>query len=131
MAGSEARLSDLMQRRRLHLGMKTWRALALEAGVAYETLRALRAGENVTPGTTHALERALEWQAGSIDAILDGGHPTPLEADPVRQAVAAHRASREDRQMQLIREIRERAEELARMQEQGGGQASDRDEDAG
>lgn len=30
-------------------------------------------------GTIAALERALEWEYGSVEAILVGGEPTPLE----------------------------------------------------
>jgi len=75
MADAHARLSELMQARRLQLGMKTWRALAAEAGIAYETLRAMRSGENVAPGTVDAVEKALRWTPGSIEAILAGGEP--------------------------------------------------------
>lgn len=75
MADTHARLSELMQARRLQLGMKTWRALAAEADIAYETLRAMRAGQNVAPGTIHAVEKALRWTPGSIEAILAGGEP--------------------------------------------------------
>lgn len=75
MADAHARLSQLMQARRLQLGMKTWRALATKADIAYETLRAMRAGAPVSPGTVHAVEKALQWTPGSIDAILAGGEP--------------------------------------------------------
>jgi len=70
-----ARLNNLMQARRLELGMKTWRALADKAQIAYETLRAMRAGQNVAPGTIHAVEKALRWTPGSIETILAGGKP--------------------------------------------------------
>lgn len=77
MSTRHHRLNELMQARRLELGMKTWRALATEAGISYETLRALRSGENITSGSAHSLEGALQWEPGSIDLILDGGDPTP------------------------------------------------------
>lgn len=31
--------------------------------------------------TLAALEQALEWQSGSVRAILDGGEPTPADPD--------------------------------------------------
>lgn len=71
------RLEELMQAKRLELGMKTWRSLATEAGISYETLRALRAGENYAPATAYAVETALQWAPGSIAQILEGGEPTP------------------------------------------------------
>lgn len=76
MTDRHTRLSELMQARRLELGMKTWRALAAEADIAYETLRALRTGAPIAPGTANAIEKALSWTPGSIDAVLDGGEPT-------------------------------------------------------
>ncbi len=75
MTDRHAHLTDLMQARRLELGMKTWRALSAEAGISYETLRAIRAGENFAPGTADAIEKALQWGPGSIDRILNGGEP--------------------------------------------------------
>lgn len=77
------RLDEAMTRRRLDLGMKTWRDLAQAAGIAYETLRALRKAEGGTAeGTVHGVERALQWQVGSIERILKGGSPLPIGALP-------------------------------------------------
>jgi hypothetical protein len=71
------RLNRHMEDRRYELGMRTWRALSDRAGIAYETLRALRAGSNPSDATVRDLETALRWERGSIDAILAGGEPTP------------------------------------------------------
>lgn len=71
------RLNRHMEDRRYELGMRTWRALSERAGIAYETLRALRAGSNPSDATVRDLETALRWERGSIDAILAGGEPTP------------------------------------------------------
>lgn len=82
MTDRHTRLSELMQARRLELGMKTWRALATEAEISYETLRALRTGAPVAPGTANAIEKALRWTPGSIDRVLGGGAPAPADAPP-------------------------------------------------
>lgn len=80
MTDRHTRLSELMQARRLELGMKTWRALATEAEISYETLRALRTGAPVAPGTANAIEKALNWTPGSIDRVLADGAPAPADA---------------------------------------------------
>lgn len=72
------RLSEYMAARRLALGMKTWRDLSARAEISYETLRALRAGGRPSEATTHQLERALQWEPGSVRTIITGGEPTPL-----------------------------------------------------
>jgi hypothetical protein len=77
------RLDEAMRLRRLTLGMKTWRELAQAAGISYETLRALRNGEGrPADATVHGLERALQWEAGSIEGILAGGDPRPAGTLP-------------------------------------------------
>jgi hypothetical protein len=75
------RLNREMEDRRYALGMRTWRALSERAGIAYETLRALRAGSNPSGATVRDLETALQWEHGSIDAVLAGGDPTPIESE--------------------------------------------------
>jgi hypothetical protein len=53
-------------------------------GPSVETLRAIennRAGR-LSPRMRRALERVLEWESGSIDAILAGGLATVAEAKP-------------------------------------------------
>ena len=86
------RLDALMDRRRLDLGHK-WKAIAENAGVTYQTLGQLRKGKPVAPVTVARVERALQWDSGSIRAILDGGEPTPMEtaggAEPLTEPVLA------------------------------------------
>jgi len=56
--------------RREELGL-TLREVARASGLTVETLRAIRYGENVPRGLTRAaIERALRWEAHSIDRIL-------------------------------------------------------------
>jgi len=77
------RLDEAMRRRRLELGMKTWRDLALAGGISYETLRALRNGEGKpADATVHGLERALQWQPGSVQRVLDDKDPLPVGSLP-------------------------------------------------
>lgn len=76
MSDPYKRLDEAMRRRRLEIGMKTWRDLALAAGVSYETLRALRNGEGKpADSTVHGIERALQWQPGSVQRVLEDKDP--------------------------------------------------------
>lgn len=71
---AEQRLEQAMNERRLDLGMR-WNEVARRAGVSTETLFRFRKGLR-TEETTHAVERALQWQRGSVDIILAGGQPS-------------------------------------------------------
>lgn len=80
------RLDEAMNRRRLTLRMN-WRQVADAAEISYTALRAIRRGEyRPTELTAQALDHALQWAPGSVYAILDGGDPTPLEAQAAVQA---------------------------------------------
>jgi DNA-binding XRE family transcriptional regulator len=74
------RLDDAMNRRRLELRMN-WRQVAQAADISYTALRAIRRGEyRPTELTAQSLDDALQWTRGSVLAVLDGGEPTPIEA---------------------------------------------------
>ena len=48
--------------------------------MSYEGLRAIRKGERRPNAVTRArLESALQWESGSVDAVLAGGEPTPVD----------------------------------------------------
>lgn len=79
METPDNRLDLAMDARRLSLNLE-WRDLAAEAGVSYETLRALRRAGNAAPLTKRRVEEALRWTPGSIDAVLAGGEPTLAES---------------------------------------------------
>jgi hypothetical protein len=72
-----------------------WEDVAQEAELTRESLRLIRAGGNMRPRTKRRIERALQWEKGSVDAILSGSNPTPIpEPDPkssdlVRRAINA------------------------------------------
>lgn len=83
MADSRKRLSDAMRARRDELRV-TWVNVARDAGIATETLRAIRHGDNEPSTLTkRGLESALRWEPGSIDSVLSGGEPTSARQDAV------------------------------------------------
>lgn len=79
------RLSQLMNKRRLELGMR-WDDVATSAGIADVTIRAIRRGDNQPSELTQRrIEDALRWEHGSIEATLAGGEPTPVESPNDRE----------------------------------------------
>jgi hypothetical protein len=75
-------LADRMDRRRAELGLR-WADVADRGGITTQTLREVRAGTRRPRGLTKAaIERALEWTPGSVDAALEGGEPAPVVTDP-------------------------------------------------
>lgn len=76
------RLDVALERRCDQLDM-TWTELAAVSGVSEVTLRALRRGDNKPSARTkRRLEDALQWERGSIQAILEGGEAIPLADQP-------------------------------------------------
>jgi transcriptional regulator with XRE-family HTH domain len=79
------RLDEAMRQRRVQLGL-SWEDIAAAADITSAHLRRIRTGQYLPRDTTAAkLERAFRWSAGSIDAVLAGGEPTP---SPDPQAAA-------------------------------------------
>lgn len=75
-------LDEAMNHRRLELRM-SWRQAADAASISYTAIRAIRRGDyRPTELTARALDEAFRWRAGSTEAVLAGGSPTPLEAGP-------------------------------------------------
>ena len=73
------RLDRTMNARRLELEI-TWRDVATRAGLSYEALRALRSGPTGIRDLTAAkISRALDWEPGSVGAVLAGGEPVNTE----------------------------------------------------
>lgn len=85
------RLARLMNARRVDLHLK-WETLAKRAGLTYEGLRVVRDGDRPMLDLTKAgIEDGLEWDRGSIDAILNGGEPTiSVRATPATVHADAH-----------------------------------------
>jgi len=79
------RLADLMERRRLDLGL-TWREVAEAGNISYEVIRAIRNGNGqIRPLSKRGIEVGLHWEPGSVQRIEDGGDPVnalPAVAPP-------------------------------------------------
>lgn len=76
-----------MNLRRLELRL-TWAEVADRAGISRDTLHRVRRGKdpNVRDLTKAGIENSLGWSPGSVDAVLAGGEPTPVEEWTVRRA---------------------------------------------
>lgn len=79
-ADNRKRLGRLVIARRTELGMRTTKALAEQADLSPRMLGDVENGrrENFSAGAKAQIERALQWQPGSIDAALAGDNPTSL-----------------------------------------------------
>ncbi|TQN27499.1 helix-turn-helix protein [Haloactinospora alba] len=76
-------LADALDARLDHLGL-TLNQLCDRAGIRYETLRAIRKGESRPQRrTVRKLDRALGWDPGQTERILNGS-PPPDESPEVR-----------------------------------------------
>jgi transcriptional regulator with XRE-family HTH domain len=76
------RLDEAMRQRRVQLGL-SWEDIATAADITSAHLRRIRVGQYLPRDTTAAkLERAFRWSPGSIDTVLAGGEPTPLDPAP-------------------------------------------------
>lgn len=74
------RLARLMNARRVRL-QRRWNTVAELAGMDPSNLRRIRRGEiEVTDFAAAQIERGLDWEPGSVAAILAGGLPTEKAA---------------------------------------------------
>jgi hypothetical protein len=86
------RLSNAMQARHHELDL-SWDTVARLAGLSIAHLRRVRTGDvPLTAKSKWKIERALRWQRGSIDKILDGEEPEALP-EPAWSAQGGHDAS--------------------------------------
>ena len=120
------RLDRLMNARRKELGLY-WNEVAAAARVREQTLGAVRKGENSPSDMTRiGLDRALEWEAGSVDAILRGGNPTPLNEAPVSDSAGVPTLA------EVAAELRELREEVRALHDRVRTKRDEqRDRDAG
>lgn len=89
---SREKLAGLVRERRKALGL-TQPQVAERGDVSVELVRRVetnRSGD-LQASKIKGLERALEWEQGSIRAILDGGMPTEIRRTPDDLAAAAAR----------------------------------------
>jgi hypothetical protein len=71
------RLAELIAKRRLSQRLST-SAAAREARIDRATWSAAEKGARLRDYNWTAIERVLRWAPGSIEAVLEGGDPTPL-----------------------------------------------------
>lgn len=73
---------------RLHQGHRSMAAFAASSGLSRTTVDSIEHGRKTSydPGTLAALEDALGWQPGSVERVLHGLDPLPIE-DPDLAAV--------------------------------------------
>ncbi|MGW4106662.1 hypothetical protein [Streptomyces sp. NPDC004976] len=76
------RLAQHIERRIAALALE-YTEVCRRADISDETLGKIRKGMKARGSTYLKLERALEWEQGSIAAILEGGEPT-LRVTPER-----------------------------------------------
>lgn len=81
MTPERERLKAAIENRAVELRLKL-NQVAQRADMSAANFLRIRTGEvALTPLAVAAIEDALEWESGSIQAILDGGVPTPRRSD--------------------------------------------------
>jgi hypothetical protein len=84
MEPDRERLAATMQARRVNLDLQ-WKDVAKRMGMSEANLHRIRTGQiSLTPDATAAIERALEWEGGSVQKILSGAEPTHMSASSPR-----------------------------------------------
>lgn len=119
MTRDEPHIDHAMNARRLDLRLK-WKDVTARAGISPQTLSKIRTlgTVGVNPLIIAKVEDALRWESGSLQALTDGGTPTPkrpaeqdIYADmtnPKEAAVWAMDLSESDRR-EIIDDVRARA----------------------
>jgi hypothetical protein len=80
MDPNRERLANYMAARRVEL-RRPWREIAAAAGMSEQNLLRIRQGDiTVTEQAARGIDTALNWEPGSVLAILDDGEPTPKDA---------------------------------------------------
>jgi hypothetical protein len=131
------KLGDEVRRRRRGLRL-TQPEVRRRGGPGVATLRAIENNQSsrLSPRMRRALEDALQWESGSVDAVLAGGSPTPTqlkaEADALdrfslaRQVVAVKatfakhaggvsRQARDALAAEIVRSAREAEESIVKV----------------
>src|ERR1700682_5622860 len=96
------KLSREVRGRRIELGL-TQKEVAAKGGPSPMTVREIEKNKagRLSPRSRLALEQALDWESGSIDAILAGGVPTKVQAKPDDLAADVDRFSAAKRVLSL------------------------------
>lgn len=74
------RVADAVIARRAHRGW-TQIDVATKGAFSLDRVQTIEGAKRTRyrAGTIAALERALEWEHGSVEALLSGGEPTPID----------------------------------------------------
>lgn len=94
------RLAQYIESRITALAMEYAEVCRL-AEISDETLSNIRKGNRARAATYRKLERALQWDVGSIASILAGGEPTPSGVGGGRSASAPQTAPTLDQELEL------------------------------
>lgn len=81
---SRSRLSRMIEERRLELELSQ-EALAVAAGVSLSSVGRLERDRPVSKRIERQVERALQWEKGSIAAIRNDGEPSVIERPSASQ----------------------------------------------
>lgn len=116
---SRARLDKVMTARAEDLDL-LWNQVADQAGMSYGNLHKIRTGAiSITSRAKRGIERALQWERGSVDNVLAGRDPTPIQMDqppltPRQQAIMQlYRQNKRDRGPAVAQQMLE--EDVARI----------------
>lgn len=112
MSGERTPLDQAMTERSLHV-KKRWVDIAREAGITTSALSGIRRGEyKPSAHTARALEDALHWEHGSIEAILTGGKPKTLSltspGTPEREPTLAEIVAKMNQLASEVKELQRR-----------------------
>lgn len=73
------RLADLMDERRQELD-KLWQDVGKDGGISLKALHTARTGASgIRPATRRKIEKGLRWERMSVDRVLAGEDPVPLQ----------------------------------------------------
>lgn len=113
------RLARAVIDRRMELDL-TQIHVAQRGGLSLDRVSAIERGEarNLRPRTIKALEAGLDWENGSVRAVLDGGAPTPVRAGRIHRAALTTPAARKLAEDMSLDELLTAAEELVTRVEQ-------------
>lgn len=78
-------LGEVVESRRLQLRLSKEEA-ARRSGLSVKTWTSVEAGREVRKTTYVGVEAAMEWERGSVSAVLDGGDPVALPPVPEEEA---------------------------------------------
>lgn len=103
------RLADALVRRRVELGYRSARALSARIGMDSRTITALESARrsNVSRNTLAALEIAMQWDPGYINALLESGQAN--HTWPQEQRVYITTTSVSDDELRIARAVAQAA----------------------